>query len=243
SRVHALFTALGYPDTVATELTALCTTATPEPVLRRLFEAGSLRWAQLPCLREPHLPQGAPTSAALANLCAFRLDLRIDGLAHALGARYTRYADDLVLSGDLHLIAAMPRIRARVARIAAEEDFSLNPQKTRCLKSGRRQSVCSVVVNQHPNLPRPEFDRLKAILHQCVQQGPSSQNRDGHPPLAAAPARSSCMGLATQSSQRRAAAAGAEANRLAPMQLVTDPRPTRFPHQLVQTPRALPRVR
>jgi RNA-directed DNA polymerase len=30
SRVHALFTTLGYPDSVARELTALCTTATPE---------------------------------------------------------------------------------------------------------------------------------------------------------------------------------------------------------------------
>jgi retron-type reverse transcriptase len=32
SRVHALFTTLGYPEPVARELTALCTVATPEPV-------------------------------------------------------------------------------------------------------------------------------------------------------------------------------------------------------------------
>jgi RNA-directed DNA polymerase len=41
--------------------------------------------------------------------------------------------------------------------------------------------VCHVVVNRHPNLPRPEFDRLKAILHRCVTDGPAAQNRDGHP--------------------------------------------------------------
>jgi len=92
SRVHALFATLGYSETVARELAALCTTATPEPVLRRMHEDGGLTWTQLQRLRDPHLPQGAPTSAALANLCAFRLDLRLDGLAHALGARYTRYA-------------------------------------------------------------------------------------------------------------------------------------------------------
>lgn len=181
SRVHALFETLGYAETVARELTALCTTATPEPVLRRMFEDGGLTWPQLQRLRDPHLPQGAPTSAALANLCAFRLDLRIDGLAHALGARYTRYADDIVLSGGRHLSKAMTRIEAWIGRIAREEGFSLNHRKTRCLTAGRRQSICSIVVNRHPNLPRPEFDRLKAILHQCVTQGPASQNREGRP--------------------------------------------------------------
>ena len=179
SRVHALFETLGYAETVARELTALCTTATPEPVLRRMHEEGGLTWSQMQRLRDAHLPQGAPTSAALANLCAFRLDLRLDGLAQALGARFTRYADDIVLSGDEHLRDVMPRIEAWVGRIALEEGFSINHRKTRCLSAGRRQSVCSIVVNQHPNLPRPEFDRLKAILHQCVLNGPAAQNREG----------------------------------------------------------------
>ena len=181
SRVHALFETLGYPETVARELTALCTTATPEPVLRRMHEEGGLTWTQLQRLRDPHLPRGAPTSAAIANLCAFRLDLRLDGLALALGARYTRYADDIVLSGDSHLREVMPRIEARVGCIALGEGFSLNHRKTRCLTQGRRQTVCSIVVNQHSNLSRPEFDRLKAILHQSVMQGPAAQNREGRP--------------------------------------------------------------
>lgn len=181
SRVHALFETLGYAEAVARELTALCTTTTPEPVLRRMHEEGGLAWPQLQRLRAPHLPQGAPTSPGLANLCAFRLDLRLDGLAHALGARYTRYADDIVLSGGTHLSGAMSRIEAWVGRIALEEGFTLNHRKTRCLTAGRRQAVCSIVVNRHPNLPRSEFDRLKAILHQCVMNGPSSQNREAKP--------------------------------------------------------------
>lgn len=181
SRVHALFETLGYSETVARELTALCTTATPEPVLRRMHEEGGLTWTQVQRLRDPHLPQGAPTSAALANLCAFRLDLRLAGLAHVLGARYTRYADDIVLSGGRNLREAMPRIEAWVGRIAFAEGFALNHRKTRCLTEGRRQAVCNIVVNRHPNLPRAEFDRLKAILHQCVTNGPASQNREARP--------------------------------------------------------------
>lgn len=181
SRVHALFMTLGYPDTVARDLTALCTTATPEPMLRRMFDAGGLTWDQLQRLRDPHLPQGAPTSPALANLCAFRLDLRLEGLAFAIGARYTRYADDIVLSGPAHLRDVRPRVEAWVGRIAIEEGFTLNHRKTRCLTTGRRQTVCGIVVNRRPNLTRPDFDRLKALLHRCAEQGPSSQNREGHP--------------------------------------------------------------
>ena len=110
-----------------------------------------------------------------------RLDLRLDGLAYVLGARYTRYADDIVLSGGRHLGRVMSRIEAWVGRIALEEGFALNHRKTRCLTAGQRQSVCNIVVNHHPNLPRDEFDRLKAILHQCVLQGPATQNREGRP--------------------------------------------------------------
>lgn len=181
SRVHALFATLGYPETVARELTALCTTATPEPVLQRLHEQGGLTWPQRQRLRDAHLPQGAPTSPALANLCAFRLDLRLAGLADTLGARYTRYADNLVLSGGPALASSRSRIEAWVACIAREEGFALNTRKTRCLRAGQRQSVCSIVVNDRPNLPRDDFDRLKATLHRCVQHGPTAENREALP--------------------------------------------------------------
>jgi hypothetical protein len=51
----------------------------------------------------------------------------------------------------------------------------------RSLALDRIEEMCHVVVNRHPNLPRPEFDRLRALLHRCVTDGPAAQNRDGHP--------------------------------------------------------------
>ena len=177
SRVQALFTTLGYGEVVARQLTALCTVATPEPVLARWREDGSLSWEQAQRHRDPHLAQGAPTSPALANLCAFHLDLRLDGLARTLGARYTRYADDLVLSGPASLRAARERVVGWVGRIAHEEGFELNHRKTHCALASRRQQVCGVVVNAHPNLPRPEFDRLKAQLHHALHDA-AGANRE-----------------------------------------------------------------
>ena len=181
SRVHASFAALGYPRAVAGALAALCTTATPEPVLERLRTEGGLAWVQAMRLRDAHLPQGAPTSAALANLCAFRLDVRIAALARSLGARYTRYADDIVLSGDAGLLRAADRVEARIGAFALDEGFALNHRKTRRVTRARRQQVCNIVVNERPNLPRAEFDRLKAQLHLCATRGAAAQNRAGLP--------------------------------------------------------------
>ena len=69
----------------------------------------------------------------------------------------------------------------RLTGIAQEEGLQLNHRKTRCQSEGGRQTVCNIVVNQRPNLRRSEFDRLKAILHQCVRHGPEAQNREGVP--------------------------------------------------------------
>ena len=33
-------------------------------------------------------------------------------------------------------------------------------------------------MNDRPRVPRAEVDRLKAVLHHCVRDGPSGQNRD-----------------------------------------------------------------
>ena len=180
AQVAAVFRTLGYPPGVAGQLAALCTVSTPDPVIQRMREDGWLDWHQAKCLRHPHLAQGAPSSPMLANLCAFRLDLRLDGLAWALGARYSRYADDLVISGPPSLSAASSRIAARVGQIALDEGYAVNHRKTRLATQASAQTVCGVVVNQHANMKRAEFDRLRAILHQCRLHGPHAQNREGH---------------------------------------------------------------
>jgi RNA-directed DNA polymerase len=132
-------------------------------------------------LRTPHLPQGAPTSGALANLAAYRLDVRIAGLAAKLGASYTRYADDLVLSGDRELARAAPSLIARVAAISIEEGFALNFRKSRMMTKSDRQRVTGIVVNERLAAPREEIEKLRAILHNCRTHGPASQNRAAHP--------------------------------------------------------------
>lgn len=175
ARVAGLFRTVGYPENVAYTLAALCTNRPPAEVLARGDERDRAR------LRVAHLPQGAPTSGALANLAAYRLDVRIAALARRLDATYTRYADDIVLSGGRGLVHAATTIVARLATIAADEGFDLNFRKTRIMTAARRQRVTGIVVNDKLGIPRAELERLRAILHNCRRDGAAVHNREEHP--------------------------------------------------------------
>ena len=179
SRIEALFVKLGYSATVAAILGRLCVNRVPAGAFRDARTGGSLLWIERQALKSPHLPQGSPCSPALANLCAYRLDIRLEALAQALGARYSRYADDLVFSGGQELERALDRFHVQVAAIALEEGFKINTRKTRMMRKGVRQQVTGIMVNRHANIARDDYDRLKAILTNCVRHGPQSQNREG----------------------------------------------------------------
>lgn len=92
-RTFGLLRCLGYPEAVARLLTGICTTRTPSRVLQRLDHENRQTF------RITHLPQGAPTSPAIANSACYGLDRRLSGLARSNNCNYSRYADDLCLSG------------------------------------------------------------------------------------------------------------------------------------------------
>ncbi|MFM9863369.1 MAG: reverse transcriptase family protein, partial [Micropepsaceae bacterium] len=174
-RVHAVFRCLGYPHAVARALTSLCSTSTPRHISAGHFDHEG-------CQRHlsRHLPQGAPTSPALANLAALSLDRRLTGLANRFDARYTRYADDLTFSGDEAFHASADRFLKAVETIGRDEGYALNAAKTRVMPRHKRQTITGIVVNDHVNVPRDNFDALKATLTNCLRHGAPSQNRDAH---------------------------------------------------------------
>ncbi|KNC17287.1 hypothetical protein AC792_14495 [Arthrobacter sp. RIT-PI-e] len=178
-RIFGVLRRAGYPEAVAHTLTGLCTHAVPERVLRAMPDGGTPeeRSRLTQALRAPHLPQGAPSSPALANLSLRRLDARLEGWAEAAGATYTRYADDLAFSGPASLARRAHAFVRGVERIVTAEGHRVNPPKTRIRGASVRQQVTGVVVNRHPNVPRKEYDALKAILHNCRVHGPESQRR------------------------------------------------------------------
>jgi len=176
ARVQAVFRSLGYPSGVSRALAGLCTHGTSARLAGRTFQ--QLPWDSRKLLSGPHLPQGAPTSPALANLCAWHFDSRLHGLAQRLHLHYTRYADDLAISGTInhHYLARI--VQPLIGAIALEEGFRLNYRKTRTMTRAQRQSFCGITVNVRPNLERCEYETLKATLFNCAIHGPLSQNRD-----------------------------------------------------------------
>jgi len=173
-RVRGLFRKLGYSPAAATIFALLCT----EAPRRTVNYAGQTYHV---ATGPRALPQGACTSPALSNLVSRKMDRRLTGIAHKLGWKYTRYADDLTFSADAQAADKLAYLLARVRHIADDEGFAVNERKTRILRPNTAQEVTGIIVNQRPGVPRELVRRLRAILHRARQEGLAAQNRAGHP--------------------------------------------------------------
>jgi retron-type reverse transcriptase len=173
-RVRHLFRRLGYSGAVATLLALLCT----ECPRKKVTYDGQVYFV---ALGRRGLPQGACTSPAISNQIARKLDRRLSGLASKLGLAYTRYADDLTMSGGEDVQGKVGYVLARIRHIADEEGFAINPKKTRVKRRNARQTVTGLVVNREPGAPRNLVRRLRAILHRAKKEGLESQNQHGQP--------------------------------------------------------------
>jgi len=108
------------------------------------------------------LPQGVTTSTSLANLAMARVDWRLQKLAAQQGFDYTRWIDDLTLSGHRRLLD----FRKLIERIVIGEGFSVKPEKVRTMHAGMRQVVTGIVVNKKANISREE----RKLIRQGVLQ-------------------------------------------------------------------------
>lgn len=110
---------------------------------------------------EFQLPQGPPTSPAIANLALAKLDRRQLGVAKQHGFVYTRYVDDLSASGGRRL----RKVRNLQERIIKDEGFSIKPlkdgQKKLMYRERDRQQVTGLVLNEKINLSR---EKRKEII-------------------------------------------------------------------------------
>jgi retron-type reverse transcriptase len=138
-RVRSLFVALGFPGKLSGFLTRLCT-------------------------YHGVLPQGAPTSPLIANLVCRLLDERIASYCAAHGFTYTRYCDDITISGNGKFTPAMQQ---EVFAIVESEGFAINQNKVRLATKRGRQMVTGLVVNRFTNMTRDQRRKLRAIFHQA----------------------------------------------------------------------------
>lgn len=127
------------------------------------------------CVLDDKLPQGAVTSAYLANLICRKLDSRIAGYCNKRNIVYTRYADDLTFSCDDREL--LKRAYRMVKMIVEDEGFALNQKKTIFMTPKCQKRVLGITINDNLiKAPRETKRMIRAMLHYAVATGDYSMN-------------------------------------------------------------------
>jgi RNA-directed DNA polymerase len=125
------------------------------------------------------LPQGSPTSGALANLVAGRMDRSLAALAGHEELVYTRYSDDIVLSssGPFDRASALRVIRL-VNQTAVNCGFTLHAKKTQIVPPGARRIVLGLLIDDdRVRLSKPMRKRIDMHVFGVERFGLSSHQR------------------------------------------------------------------
>jgi RNA-directed DNA polymerase len=119
------------------------------------------------------VPQGAPTSGAVANLVAMhRLDPLVLEVCEKYDMDYTRYADDLAFSRESKMGRgeASAFVSALIQAVRTS-GYRVNYEKIRVQRRDRQQRLLGLTINSHPNYPKKDYRRLRALVHHCVTRG------------------------------------------------------------------------
>jgi len=120
---------------------------------------------------EAQLPQGAPTSTAVANFVLnIPVDLPLSKRAGSAAINYTRFVDDITLSGDNPrlLINAVARMLSRRRLPLYRKRASAEKPKLRISPHSQPQKVTGLLVNSTggPSIPRTYRDGIRAAIYQ-----------------------------------------------------------------------------
>ncbi len=142
SHVYTLFKNIGYNNNIAFILTSFCT-------------------------KSGYLPQGAPTSPALSNLVCLRLDHRISTYCKKRALTYTRYADDLCISGNKILI--LQKASYLIKDIICDEGFTINAKKEKFLGPKVRREVTGLTVTPKITISKKNYCLYRKRIYDLVR--------------------------------------------------------------------------
>ena len=119
------------------------------------------------CCYKKVLPQGAPTSPYLSNLVMISFDNSMKEYSLSNGIRYTRYADDITISGNFNPHKTISDVKG----LLYKEGFRINNSKTRVLRSNTRQEVTGIVVNSHMQVSKEKRKKIRQELYYIKKYG------------------------------------------------------------------------
>ena len=142
-RIVAIFMRLGYTQDISFALASLCTL-------------------------NNYLPQGAPTSPTLSNIISYRLDRRLYSLAKKNNFVYTRYADDIAISGTYISVKTKNFIHS----IIEDCNFTINSDKTYLSTNERKRVLTGIsIVNGETRIPRKLRREIKQEVFYLNEYG------------------------------------------------------------------------
>jgi len=111
-----------------------------------------------------HVPQGAPTSPALANIICRQMDRELQDIAVKNDLVYTRYADDIAFS-HARKNFKITKIIEQTKKVMSYYGLKLNSKKTRVLRPHKRMAITGVVINEKLSVAKPVWRNVRAQLH------------------------------------------------------------------------------
>lgn len=121
------------------------------------------------------LPQGTPTSPLISNAYLSEFDQEVSVYVAERGMQYSRYADDITISGGDRgqILAAIDFATKKLKDL----NFSLNEKKTRIAGRASRQVVTGLVVNEIVQPTRTYRRQVRAMFHRATKYPEEFQMR------------------------------------------------------------------
>lgn len=141
SYVYFVFRAAGYSKQIAYSLTSIC-------------------------MLNGYLPQGAPTSPCLSNLVCLRLDQRIGKYCDRHALTFTRYADDISISGNK--LSIVKKAWVVIKLILSEEGYVINKKKEMLSGPRSKREITGLVVTPKLGIGQRKYNMYRnKIFHLC----------------------------------------------------------------------------
>lgn len=119
--------------------------------------AVSMGLSQICCLNGC-LPQGAATSGYLSNILLFDFDVQMLQFCRERNLRYSRYADDIAISGE---DVQHEAVIGRIAELLSVNNLKINKNKTKIMYRLNRQKITGVVVNDKLSVEKGYLRKIR----------------------------------------------------------------------------------
>lgn len=120
------------------------------------------------CCLDHALPQGAPTSPMLSNIVASFMDKRLYKLCQEYGYKYTRYADDIAVSGKF----ISPTFIEVISNTIKDCGFEVNKKKTRLYGDKGNKIITGIsLANNGVRVPRNYRRELEQEIYYILKYG------------------------------------------------------------------------